>query len=93
MRVSKVYTPLSRTPATPAGHFLRGGYDVTSMAIGKDPREWVVEIMGLFGSVVACVTAYSRGDLMLGIAGGLILILTLYVAQIRRVGAISVRDR
>lgn len=63
------------------------------MAIGKHPREWVVETMGLFGSIVAGVTAYSRGDLMLGIAGGLILILTLYVTQIRRSESISVRDR
>ncbi|PHQ44660.1 hypothetical protein DJ68_17315 [Halorubrum sp. C3] len=62
------------------------------MAIGMHPREWVAELIGVFGSAVTAVTAYSRNDLMLGIAAIFILMITLHLTRIRVSHDISVRD-
>lgn len=60
------------------------------MAIGKDPREWLVELFGLIGFVVSAEIAYSEGDLTLGIASVFILILTVYLWRLRVKLSISV---
>lgn len=60
------------------------------MAIGKDPREWIVELCGFGAFVVSAQIAYTSSDLTLGIASAIILILTVYLWRLRVKLSISV---
>ena len=63
------------------------------MSIGRDPREWVVELSGALAFAVSGYTAYTSADVTLGIASVIILILTVYLWRLRVKLSISVRDR
>ena len=57
--------------------------NVGEMAIGKGPREWYVELFALTGFGSSAAIAYSRGDLMLGIASVFILMQTIHLWRLQ----------
>lgn len=62
------------------------------MAIGKDPREWIMEIGGVVAGGYGTVTGLVGTDYILAIISVTLLIVTLNHYQMRRNFSISVRD-
>lgn len=63
------------------------------MAIGKDPREWIIELGGGFLSLGGVYYSWLLGDLVVFVIAAVLGMVVLQLYRLRQKFSISVRDR
>jgi len=67
--------------------------DVVGMAIGKDPREWIIELGGGLLSLGGIYYSWLLGDLVVFVIAAVLGMAVLQLYRLRKEFSISVRDR